>query len=326
MEHKSVISDDLMQKLKRLSQLAWDGECPWPVVQRWVEQFDGSSGCPEAYEREEMLFLLSNFIYFGVGGTRGLLRSLYRDIFLYRLIEKVRKKNAHTTDRVVVNSAVQAEVTRTRFLPLGNPSESSSHLLYYFRQENGLRKRLFCSAVDVLDYTANPPRLRYPKVVRYVLIDDFSGSGTQATRFGKRVVTPIKVIAQRLEANVEVDYYVLVATKCALEHVRSARMGSGSGARIFDHVGCVFELTEEYRAFSSGSLFYQDQHRDSHAVKRIAKTYGKRLNPRHPLGYKDGQLVLGFRHNVPNNTIPIFSSTGRRNTPWISPFPRYPKL
>ena len=316
--------DELIQKLKQLSQIAWDGECQWPVVERWLQQFDGSSGCTDSVERDEMLFLLSNFIYFGINETRGLLRSLYRDVFLYRIIEQIRQENNDTINLDLINRAVELELKRTRFLPLGNPSESSSHLLYYFRQENGLARRLFCNAVDVIDHTVRPPRLRYPKVSRYVLIDDFAGSGTQAVEFGRRVVAPIKAMARRRSVDVYVDYYVLVATARALNSVQSARQTPCGGGTIFDHVGCVFELTDEYRAFSRRSLFYQG--RDRHVPKRIANMYGRRLSRKHPLGYKDGQLIIGFRHNVPNNTMPIFTATGRVNQPWTPPFPRHPKL
>ena len=41
-----------------------------------------------------------------------------------------------------------------------------------------------------------------------------------------------------------------------------------------------------------------------------------------PLGYNDCQMLLGFHHNTPNNTLPIFW----REKNWTPIFKRYAKL
>ena len=58
--------------------------------------------------------------------------------------------------------------------------------------------------------------------------------------------------------------------------------------------------------------------------ERVVAT-GNDLEPNSPLGYKNGQLLLGFAHNIPNNTLPIFWSDGRQHSPWTPLFPRYRK-
>jgi hypothetical protein len=62
---------------------------------------------------------------------------------------------------------------------------------------------------------------------------------------------------------------------------------------------------------------------DLDKLKQIAHSYGSLLSG-HPLGYKDGQLLLGFAHNTPDNTPPIFWSEGHRE-PWSPVFIRYDK-
>ena len=40
----------------------------------------------------------------------------------------------------------------------------------------------------------------------------------------------------------------------------------------------------------------------------IMKGYGERIAPSMPLGFDDGQYAIAFRHNTPNNSLPIFWS------------------
>ena len=58
----------------------------------------------------------------------------------------------------------------------------------------------------------------------------------------------------------------------------------------------------------------------------ISKKYGSRLmgmeNQAHWHGYKDSQLLLGFTHNTPDNTLPIIW----KEENWIPIFKRYSKI
>ena len=47
--------------------------------------------------------------------------------------------------------------------------------------------------------------------------------------------------------------------------------------------------------------------------------YGKMAYPKAPLGFDDGQLLIGFSHNIPDNTVPIIWSTENE---WNGIFPR----
>ena len=55
--------------------------------------------------------------------------------------------------------------------------------------------------------------------------------------------------------------------------------------------------------------------------------YGKTmLGEKHALGFEDSQLLLGFHHNIPDNTLPIMWFDGPDRVPWKPIFRRYPKL
>ncbi len=66
------------------------------------------------------------------------------------------------------------ELNKTRFLGVGNPSESGVHLLYYFRQENCLSEKCFINAYDIFnsDYSRGL-ELCDPTINHYVFVDDF---------------------------------------------------------------------------------------------------------------------------------------------------------
>ena len=293
--------DDLMEKIRTLSELAWDHKCPGEIVEDWLEDFNGLSGNSATEERLHALHLLSNFIFFGSREVGELLRSLYRDIFRYDLVQKIRRSNGNTLNASHVNDKMQHELAATCFVPLGNPSESSNHLLYKFRQVNRLRRDQFAAPLGLLQA---PSMLR--RLSRCIFIDDFSGTGKQAIRYAE------DASVGQLKGQAKVEYYVLVATSRALEHIRETR--------TFDQVRCVIEVGDEYRAFSEDSLYYMGHNYpvSMSTMKQVALAYGKKLGER-PMGFGDSELILGFAHNVPNNTLPIF----RVQTPdWHAPFPR----
>ena len=305
----------IIQKLKTLSVVAWDGKCDYRLVTNWLQQFNGDSGVTKDIERLQMLYLLSNFLYFGPREIQELLRSLYRDLFKYRLVESIRLSHNDTTDTSIIHPLYLKALRATRFLGFGGPSASATHLLYDFRHQNGLPDRLFISPGDI--FSDQPPNgLLDPSVRCYVFIDDFAGSGNQALRRGTEIVTRIRSEAPDVCAY----YFLLFATTRALQTIET------SG--LFDQVDTVFELGDDFRVFSTNSLLYSAPASgiSQSDTMIVADHYGRRLLPSHPLGYENGQLIVGFEHNVPNNTLPIFWHSGATDRPWVAPFPRHPRV
>lgn len=173
--------DDLKTKLKNLSESVWENRARWTEIQDWLNNFQDDLG-EDPSERMHALYLLSNFMYFGSREMRELLKSLFRDLYQYPILAEIRHRFADTTDTPTIKDAFQEELRRTRFLGVGNPSESGTHLLYYFRQENNLPKTLFINEYEVFDRYggSGPVSLRSRAITRYVFIDDVCGSGKQA--------------------------------------------------------------------------------------------------------------------------------------------------
>jgi hypothetical protein len=176
---------------------------------------------------------------------------------------------------------------------LGNNSESGNNILYYFRQENNLPKDNFL--------------IEDKKYQNIVYIDDVTISGTQAARY---------INSSNIDS--EHRYFAsLIASEEAIKYI--------NGKNIVEKVIYSTCLDERERAFAEESHMFADKNICD--IKNIIKTfcqfYGEKVNKKSPLGYKDGQYMIGLVHNTPNNTLPIFWET---HNGWQPIFKRYPKI
>jgi hypothetical protein len=325
--------DDLLAKIKVLNKSIWDHRAQESTINAWLDNVAAPNGS-DPDERLHALYLLSHFMYFGGRQMRELMRVLFRDLFKYPLIHRIRKQHADTTDLAFIARCFEAALDETLFLGVGNPSESGSHLLYYFRQENALPKSRFIQSHEIFlrqrptlwqlllalltnkrDRIPGTFGLRQPRVSRYVFIDDFCGSGHQGQAYSRGIVEDIKSIAP----SVEVWYFVLIATSTGVTFLRDHT--------AFDAVECIFELDDSFKCFSPASRYFPSHmpEIDRGFAENMCRGHGGRLLPGGPLGYDDCQLLLGFHHNTPDNSLPIFWYDEPGGVIWNPMFRRYPK-
>jgi len=288
----------------------------------WIDNFNGEAISDIEKEQLYALFLLSKFMYFGHREIRELLKCIYRDLFKYPVIAKIRKGNGNTINTNYLKEEYNKELKKTRFLGLGNPSESGPHLLYYFRQENELGEKYFINQFDIFEINSNGKlELKNKNIKRYIFIDDFCGGGTQAvTYLGKDWIKKIK----SLDKSVEICYYMLFGVEKAIKYIQKNT--------VIDSVEAIFTIDDTFKCFSKESEYFKNEKEiDKDICEKISEFYGKKINSEclseHdsacPLGHGDGQLLLSFFHNTPNNTLPIFWSD---NDIWKPIFRRYPKI
>lgn len=313
--------DLLRARITVLNERAWENRNQWPQVQAWLDNFDGRAGFEPEVEKLHALFLLSQFLFIGSAETRVLLQSVYRDLFLIPLIQEVRASLCGSRDPAIVEAAVKEALARTRFLGVGNPSESGVHLLYYFRQENRLSKELFLDSAAVFTSSLNGDgmierALAHPEVERYIFVDDVCGSGDTAVKYSRGIVT--ELLAHKPDAKLQ--YLAMFATRKGIETVRATKFGPGSAA--------IFELDDSYSCLSANARILLDKpaHIDPATLEKVAISYGRLLRPTFPGGWGDNQLLLGFQHNTPDNTLPIIWAEGNDTLPWTPAFKRYTKL
>jgi len=120
--------------------------------------------------------------------------------------------------------------------------------------------------------------------------------------------------------DVSVEYYVLFGNFEGMSKVR------GLGA--FDVVEAVCELDDSFKVLEDPSrVFTGSEELKMQKVRDTCLRHGRRLYPQHPLGFENGQLLLGFSHNTPDNTLPIFwGGQEAEQGLWRSLFRRYRKV
>jgi len=314
-----AIADELQAKIMTLHGSIWERRSDWPQVLAWLGQFQEDPE-PTVDEQLQALRLLSNFMYFGVNEIRALLRSLYRDTFRPQVAKEIRGRLGPSVSQTAIKAQLEHDLRHTRYVSLGNPSESSALLLYYFRQENALSKDLFIHASDIFDLSnvgsGGKVSLKDRSISRYVFIDDLCGSGHQGEEYSRNVVTPLK----RIEPNVRTYYYPLFALSDGIDYLISKTK--------FDAVSPVVELDRSFRAFAAESRLFLDPQLAPlrTPTENTCLRYGQQLWPDHPLGYENSQLYIGFAHNTPDNSLPIFWSDHSAPVKWHPVFKRYPKV
>lgn len=306
------------KKLRKLVENAWEREVEWERVEAWCENFDG-----RVLEKEDeelyALFLLSRFIYFGKRLVREMLKSMYREHFEAPLMQRIRRNLNDSLDSSKIRAMYNQELSSTRFIGMGNPAESGAHLLYYFRQINGLPKDLFTDISGAFSVHDRDGRTQVCKrehnVTRYIFFDDLVGSGSQACEYLGGYLKKVRDD----NSDVDLKFISLFSTSGGLQKLNQRSMFDGNAS-------CLFELDETYKAFSDTTRYFNNPPNwfDIEKLREIAFSYGKILRPDMPLGFRKGELLLGFSHNTPDNTLPIFWSEGV-NVIWDPVFMRFDK-
>lgn len=190
----------------------------------------------------------------------------------------------------------QLGIQRPCFAGFGRAAESGPFVGYWFRKANRLAQTLFLSFEEVHKFD---PR----KHDALVLLDDFVGTGVQAVDLWKKISTTFELRKKPCMA-----YLGLVGFREAKELV----------AQDTDmRVELAHELTDVDRA--SFHHTFGDSFKTKAAIKTLAE-YGRRLEPRYPLGYNDTAALVAFFYDTPNNTLPVVWS-GENG--WVPLFQRH---
>ena len=295
-EAEELIAKQLdINRLKRIirntSAVAWKKEITDEKVENWLSNFDGSFFVDIENEKKLALWLLAHFTYYTLDDVRTLCKNLFNRYLHEKLC------NTIVTD---MNQAINLIIENTLFVGLGNDSESGNSILYFFRQENHLSKKSF---------ELNTKK-QYENLV---FIDDVTISGQQAFEYIKSISIDAK------------NKYVatLIATDEAIEKLDMPS--------AFIKPIATMILDQRDRAFSDAAYVFSEKR--IFEIKDIAQEfceyYGRRAvsgtgyMEKYPLGYNDGQYMIGFEYNTPDNTLPIFWGVGND---WIPLFKRYPKI
>ena len=150
-------------------------------------------------------------------------------------------------------------------------------------------------------------------VTAVVFIDDFVATGGTAvdglTGFWGQCGAEVE--ARRIG----VHFVGIVGSDVGVKKLQSCELAKSYDRFEFE----VFEvLGAADRAFAEESKIFPDATERSRA-REIAISIGRNLEPKHPLGYADGQYAVVFDSNCPNNSLPIL---WKARDDWRPLFPR----
>jgi hypothetical protein len=291
----------LLDILRKTISTAWNigNKIHQPSINNWLNNFTGEALCTkdlvqseaEKLEKQLALFLLCNFVYYNENEIKHLTRVMFDNyihkVFSLQGVETVNDDNINTL------------LAKTQFTLLGRISESSSYLLYHFRQENDLSKENFA---------------RKKATENIVLVDDFSITGSQAAGY----IDSHKNDNLKDTTSKKIFVLLMIATKDAiieLEKIKDITV-----------LPCIV-LDNKSKAFSDESIVFDGYDpKIKKQAKKMCEYYGGKIvtldHDMTALGFGGGEYMFGSYYNIPDNTLPIFWASENN---WNYLFKRYNK-
>lgn len=251
----------------------------------WLEQIENK-------RRAVALRLLSRLCFIDDAGVIDLWRRLFRSL------------------------PVSAKVRNAIYVPVGGLHKSGTHHLYYLGRalkELGESERLF----DLKEAFVTSESLPQSgdDINTVVFVDDVSGSGDQMKEYVGDIFHRHPWLKEK---------EVFVATLIGFRQAKEAIELDGDIPNVRVFFGRTLE--ERDRAFSEENpLWENDEDRISASEwatgvgAALLANYEGLVPERDALGYKNGQALISFPYNTPNNTLPLFWAEGHaRGREWKS--------
>ena len=282
----------------------WEKRLTNNILTAWVENFSGQHLSADV-EKRVAVQLLKNFIYYGEQEINCLCRAAFSLLKRQRIIENPSQYASLNTD-----AAITQYTSSCRFSYIGRASESGAMLTYNFRQENRLSYLQF---VEPSAFLTNEYSQNELATLNIVFIDDFLGTGKTTCDFWDEKVLAIKQRCYQAKFH----FIALIALQKAIERVKNH-----TGLDVI----CPQIIDNSYRVFDSNSRIFQEAG-ERNIAKSICSFYGNRIfSGEDALGYKDSQALIGFHHNIPDNTLPvIWAEKQKSGKKWYPLFKRKQK-
>jgi len=239
-------------------------------------------------ERPFMLRLLEQFDPISDQRARDQMVILYREIG--RLLNK-------TQPKLLVSAS-------------NRPGKSGSRYARMFQQERRRKVR----DIPIDDIQRDLPHLASDSDA-LVFIDDLVGSGSTAIE----LINQLNEYAALQTSNRPVFVCCLYITDLGLKELQDAAVEAPYDCRVVSVNLLRKCFSDDGGIHIFGSLANRDR------ALQIAEDYGHKLRPMDPLGFDDGQLLIAFPDNCPDNCLPIIfavPTADSENKRWIPLFPR----
>ena len=265
-------------------------------VEDWLSQFGDITVQRIAYK---LLNRLRESGYFNVASMFTAFKQLHQII-----------KSTEAESRGFAVKSKSGKMTNVLLSYLGMSGKSGSSCQYSYRQANKIHSACAVSPEQLLETLSHSDD---PKLV--VFPDDIIGSGRTCIEAFRQFQEEMR----RREINAEQHIFYLVSVVATEEGQKAIEDAFGGALTVL-----VWKQLEQVdRAFSKKAKIFDSETQRIEA-HQLVEEIGKELEPKHPLGWQNGQLLVTFEHSCPNNTLPIFYKRAGtyRGKEWRPLFPR----
>ena len=282
-----------MDKFKQYIDAQWWKGVEKRELENWIKNFDTN--------REIAELILDNVIFYNVSQLKAYTRFLISKLKEQVYTEAVRQNNFSFVDDSLLFDRWNEYLDRTAFLPAAKKGDSASSaykIIGHWRSELGRRDGA-CSTISEIENKYNEG------VRRFVLVDDFSGSGKQMKEVLKEKISfKGQEIELGLLPDVVEDIQIVIAVYVI--HEKSRKILSGQYKKL--KLIYVDLISENFNYLNERALIYEkydDEKRQEivREIKRITKTIVKSNQELSDLSSYVLNIPIVFEHGCPNNTL-----------------------
>ena len=262
-------------------------------IRGWLNQFGNN------IEKRLMFRLLQRVKFYNELQIREKVRGLHQKV----QVDIAQRRVARPADKRVR----RADILLSSF---GNPAKSGASFARMYANENKVYVDNVASFNDIPEALRNNNQIE-----AIVFVDDIIGSGTSA-------VPNLDELNEKCgELLKEKQVKVFISAICGL-HIGIEKLQDAIAKVPFETEVFVSDyLTESDQCFSDESEIFPSPE-DHEKAKGIALEIGKKLEKKTPLGFQNGQLLVVFHDNCPNNSLPILWKEPTSKIKWTPLFKR----
>jgi len=291
-ESTKVKSEEIIKLLPKL-RIYKGHDIKTENLRNWLDQFS------DVFDQRLAFKLLENFKLYTEAEVRERMESLF--------IQIKRELNKRGSVRTIDTSRKKRDDILVTYLDK-SPAKGATYFTKLFVDENGIYSDNVFTP-DLIEKRINDKK----NLNCLIIIDDFVGSGqTMVDNINNYFTEEVtKLISER---GIVVIIGVISGFLKAKEYIEEKLKFLNIDFKII----IVDLLSDSDKCFNSGSTIFANPS-EMKKAKNLTEQKGKFLVAKNPLGFSDGQCLIAFPMNCPNNTLPIF---WKRSDNWIPLFER----
>lgn len=282
-----------MDKFKQYIDVQWWNGVEKRTLENWIWNFGASKKIAE--------LILDNVIFYNASQLKAYTRFLINKLQGQIYMEEIKGNNFSYVNDSLLFDKWNEYLNKTKFLPAAkktDPTSSAHKIIGHWRSELGRGDSAFSTIGDIENQYNEGVR-------RFVLVDDFSGSGKQMQEVLKEKVS---FNGQEIELgflpNIIEDIHIVIAVYVIHEKAKSIL------EEQYKKIDLIYVdlISEKFNYLNEQALIYEkydDKKKQEiiSEIKRIAETIVMSNEELSKLSAYILNIPIVFEHGCPNNTL-----------------------